>query len=328
MDRRIKGLLIFIAVAGLAGLGYLQRWNIYDHWQLYNYQPPNAITQLAEQTTMTPYAKRLFYSYHPALEDSASFNRDCRVSERAIVLGCTVIWRGIYLYNTKDPQLDGIQQVTAAHEMLHVAYSRLSSSERQHINKLVSDEYARIKGNNPVLVREIQSYRDTEGETAIDNELHSMLGTEVSQLPPELEQYYSQYFNDRQAIIKYKERYQEVFSSRQAAVERDDQQLTATQKIINSNEAQLQQQAQAITRQRATLDQKLANNDIAGYNAGVAPFNQAIANYNQLANQTKQLINDYNQLLKERNALALEINQLTQTISSQPIPAPSTASPQ
>ena len=329
MNRRIKGLLIFVAVAALAGLGYWQRWNLYDHWRLYNYQAPSAIARLADQTTMTTYAKRLFYSYHPTLEDSASFNRDCRVSKQAIVLGCTVNWQGIYLYNAKDPQLDGIQQVTAAHEMLHVAYSRLSSSQRQHIDQLVSDEYNRIKGSSPILVREIQSYRDTEGQLAIDNELHSILGTEVSQLPPELEQYYSRYFTNRQAIIKYKDQYQAVFSSRQAAVERDDQQLNASQKIIKSNEASLQQQAQTITSQRAALDQKLANNDIAGYNAGVAPFNQSIANYNHLADQTKQLIDDYNQLLQKRNALALEINQLTQTISSQPLTTPpSTALPQ
>lgn len=329
MNKRVKGLLVFAAVAALAGLGYLQRWNIYDQWRLYNYTPPTAISQLATQTTMTAYAKRLFFSYHPVLEDSASFNKNCNVSKRAIVLGCTVNLRGIYIYETKDPQLEGILQVTAAHEMLHVAYSRLSSSEQQHIDKLVVDEFNRIKGGNPILVREIEGYRDSEGETAIPNELHSLLGTEVGQLPPELEQYYSRYFNNRQAIIKYKNQYQAAFSSRQAAIDHADQQLSATQKAIESNEAELKRQSQAISSQRTALDQKLANNDIAGYNAGVAPFNAAIANYNRLAEQTKQLINDYNQLLKERNALALQINQLTQTISSQPLGiTPNTAAPQ
>jgi hypothetical protein len=303
----------------LALVIYWQRWNLYDWARLYNYQPPAEIARLADQTTMTDYGRHLFYVYHPVLEDSASFNQNCHVTKEAIVLGCTVNLRGIYLYRVNDAQLDGIEQVTAAYEMLHVGYSRLSSNERQHIDKLVLEEFNSIKGSQPQLAAEAQSYLETEGQAALPNELHSMMGAEVDQLPPELEHYYARYFSNRQAIIKYKNQYQSVFTSRQAAVTRDDQQLTATQKIIEANESSLKSQAQAITVQRSQLEQWRANNQIDAYNQAVPAFNRSIDNYNQLANQTEQLIKDYNQLLQKRNSLALEINQLTQQISSQPI---------
>ncbi|MEO8785293.1 MAG: hypothetical protein ABI221_03225 [Candidatus Saccharimonadales bacterium] len=315
----LKSLLSLVVIGLLAVAIYWQRWNIYDWAKLYNYQPPAPIAQLADQTTMTSYGRHLFYVYHPELQDSASFNRNCHVTKAAIVLGCTVNLRGIYLYKVNDTQLNGIEQVTAAYEMLHVGYSRLSASERQHIDQLVLQEFNSIKVSQPQLATEAQSYLDTEGQAALPNELHSMMGTEVDHLPPELEQYYARYFSNRQAIIQYKNQYQGVFTSRQATVTSDDQQLTATQKIISSNESNLSNQAQAITTQRAQLEQWRSSNQVDTYNNTVPAFNQSINSYNQLADQTQQLINDYNQLLGQRNALALEINQLTQKISSQPI---------
>src|ERR1035438_2196603 len=129
----VIGLIVIISIGFLT---WANRYNIYDTYRLYDYTPPTAITQLAAQTTMTPYAKKLFYVYHPTLEGSTSFNKDCQVTEQAIVLGCTAINRGIWLFNVSDPQLNGVEQVTAAHEMLHVAYSRLRSEE--HTSELQS----------------------------------------------------------------------------------------------------------------------------------------------------------------------------------------------
>jgi hypothetical protein len=308
-----------VGVLLAGGLIWFNRWAIYDWSRLFNYSPPAIISQFADQTTMTPYARHLFYVYHPQLDDAPSFNQNCRVTKQAVVLGCTVNLQGIYLFKVNDPQLNGIEQVTAAYEMLHVGYSRLSPSQRKHIDKLVLAQFNSVKGSQPRLAAEAKSYQQTEGDAALPNELHSMMGVEVDHLSPELESYYSKYFKNRQAIIALKDRYQSAFTNRQQAVAHDDQQLDSWRQTINTNQANLKNQAANIDQQRTYMQKLADSNQIDQYNAQVNGFNAKIDAYNRLASQTRSLIGQYNQLLAQRNALALQINQLTQTISSQPI---------
>ena len=46
---------------------------------------------------------------------------------------------GIFLYNVQDARLAGVQQVTAAHEMLHAAYDRLSTKDKNYVDGLLMD---------------------------------------------------------------------------------------------------------------------------------------------------------------------------------------------
>src|SRR3982751_4835203 len=133
----ITGLLILVVAANVTAI--LQREQHCDWWVLRNYAVPAEITTLATQTTMTDVGKRLFYINHPALEDKASFNADCSgKTEHSVVLGCYHGNRqGIYIYNVQDPRLEGVKQVTAAHEMLHQAYDRLNGKDRTRINGLL-----------------------------------------------------------------------------------------------------------------------------------------------------------------------------------------------
>ena len=309
------GLTVLIAV-GL--LTWVNRYNIYDSYRLYDYTPPNAIVQLANQTTMTPYAKKLFYVYHPIIENSNDFNKDCQVTEAAIVLGCTSINRGIWLYNVSDPQLNGVEQVTAAHEMLHVGYSRLSPSELKYINGLIIATYNKLAPTDPLLKTEYQSYLKTEGQGAVDNELHSVLGTEISTLPPALESYYSRYFTNRQVIVNYANQYEDVFTERQQQVQQDDQQLNSWQQQISSDETQLQSQNQQIQAQLTQLNQLKANGQTDEYNSQIPAYNSAVDTYNALVDSTKQLITGYNQLVVSRNSIAISEDKLIQSISSLP----------
>src|SRR6185295_11567695 len=93
---------------------------------------------------MTPDTRRLFYVYHPVLEDKQAFNSHCTDSEKTIVLGCYISRTGIYLYDVTDSRLNGVEQVTAAHETLHAAYERLSSSERKRVDGLTAQAFAQV----------------------------------------------------------------------------------------------------------------------------------------------------------------------------------------
>jgi hypothetical protein len=311
-------LITAVLLIGLVFLAWINRYNIYDEYRLYNYTPPTSIVSLANQTTMTPYARKLFYVYHPVFENANVFNQDCNVTEQAIVLGCTQINKGIWLYNVQDSQLNGIEQVTAAHEMLHVGYSRLSPSKLKYINNLVMSTYYKLAPTDPLLKSEYESYLKTEGAGAVPNEMHSVLGTEVAVLPPALENYYKIYFTNRQAIVNYANQYESVFTSRQKAVQTDDSQLSAWQLTINSNEASLKTQYQQITAAQAQLNTYKSSGQISAYNSGVDSFNNLVENYNSLVDQTKSLITQYNNLVITRNAIAVQEDNLIQSISSLP----------
>lgn len=318
MKRAAGWLLGLVILVAIFLLGWLNRYNIYDWWRLYDYTPPSAVVQLANQTTMTPYARKLFYVYHPAIENAQAFNQNCRVTEQAIVLGCTIIDQGIYLYNVSDPQLNGVEQVTAAHEMLHIVYSRLSKSELSYVNNLVMSTYDKLAPSDPLLRSEYASYLKTEGAAAVPNEMHSVLGTEVSSLPPALENYYKQFFTNRQAIVNYANQYEGVFVQRQQMVAQDDQQLATWQQQITTDSALLQSKNQALVTQQQQLNQLRSSGQAQAYNNGVASYNQAADSYNSLLIQAKQLIAQYNDLVAQRNSIALSENKLVQSISSLP----------
>ncbi|MBI1856983.1 hypothetical protein HY003_02345 [Candidatus Saccharibacteria bacterium] len=315
MQKKRTGSLIasFVIVAVFLG-GVWQRQVVFDWFRLRNYTPSAEIIALGDRTTMSNNTRRLFYVYHPELNDKATFNDHCTGGEQTIVLGCYIHNRGIYIYNVTDVRLNGILEVTAAHETLHATYDRLSSSERQRIDGFLNQAFAGIKDER--ILKTIESYRKNGAD--IVNELHSILGTEVRNLSPELENYYKQYFNDRSKIVAYSEQYEQAFTERKTKVEDYDKQLANLKQQAEANQSSLNIQVNALNTEKQQLDRLLAQKQYDAYNQAVPDYNIKIKDYNALVNQTKALITQYNFLVEARNALALEENQLYKAIDSRP----------
>lgn len=306
-------LLITLVVA--VGL-YAKHQAVYDWWLLRNYQAPANVVALADVTTMTDQARHDFYVNHPSVEDKAAFNSHCpnNGGEQTIILGCYIPpQRGIYIYGVSDPQLKGVEEVTAAHEMLHSAYDRLSTRDRNHINSLLQDFYDHDLHDKRVLDT-IASYKKTEPND-LQNEMHSIFGTEVATLPPALEAYYQQYFTNRAAVVGFAARYQQAFTSRQALINTYDEQLKTLKVEIDTSQATLDQQATNLDNRRRQLSQ-MSTSDPNGYNAQVDNFNAQIASYNALIASTKAKISRYNDLVAKRNAVAVEAQNLSQELNS------------
>lgn len=310
--RKYLGTIFALLLLGVALWAWLNRLAIYDWVRLRGYTPPTVIAQLATDTTMKDSARNLFYVQHPAIEDKSTFNEHCGQGEQTIVLGCYVPKQGIYLFDVTDPRLEGIEQVTAAHEMLHAAYERLAADEKERINRLLTAVYEGL--NNPRITKTIDQYRTAGADVA--NELHSILATEVRVLTPELESYYSRYFTSRLAVVGFSEQYEQAFLDIENQVAAYDQQLEGLKKQVEANEIELTAQAAAIEAERDRLDQLLSSGQIAAYNEAVPKFNRQVRTYNALVAQTKDLIDQYNQLLEKRNALALEEQELFKAIDS------------
>ncbi len=317
-----KRLLKRLIIGGVIAVSFLyviawQRWNVVDAIKLYHYQAPSQVVNLSTETTMTTYARHVFYVNHPQVQNKSDFNLSCKsYGEQTIVLGCYhPNQNGIFVYAVNDSRLNGVQQVTAAHEMLHAAYDRLSTSERSHVDAMLLDYYAHDLHDQRILDT-IASYKKTEPRDVV-NEMHSVFGTEATNLPAPLENYYKRYFTNRAVVVALANSYQAEFTSRQQAVASDDLQLKTIKAQVDANNRSLTVQHAALETQLAEMNAERSSGNIAAYNANVAVYNTGITSYNQLVDQTSQLIASYNQLLVARNKLALEVNQLDQAISSQ-----------
>lgn len=319
MKRFIGLFFTFLSVMVFAGSVYVFVYqdDVTDWWLLRDYTPPAEIAALAEDTTMTELGQRYFYVYQPELLGRDTFRDRCTIAEKSIILGCYVSQRGIYIYDVEDEQLAGIKQVTAAHEMLHVAYERLSPRERERIDELTLAVYDDL--DNPRIQRTMQAYRERD-PGIVANELHSILPTEVREIGDELEEYYRQFFGKRQVVVDFAKQYEAVFEAARSRVEVLDVQLKQARSDIEVKQQQLDSLALQLEQDRDRLDRLFADNDIDAYNAGVNSFNAQVRRYNENVAQLQRGIDEYNELVSERNDAVVAFGSLTEAIDTRPVP--------
>ncbi len=314
--RKRKAVLWPLLLVIFAFALYTQRQYIYDQVKLYGYSPPVEISALATEASMTDNSRRVFYVNRPELKQRSNFSQFCSTgTEQTVVLGCyKAPQRGIYLLAVSNAELKGIEQVTAAHEMLHAEYDRLSKSERTRIDELLQDYYD-TKLKDATIKKTIDGYRKTEPNDLV-NEMHSIIGTQVANLPAEMEQYYSQYFKDRASVVNLYGLYEKAFSSRQDQIKTYDQVLTNQKNEIETLETTVTQQGESLQSQRSRLDRLQSSNDISAYNAGVDSYNAAANAYNASIRRLRAVVDSYNALVEKRNAIAFEEQSLVEAISA------------
>jgi nitric oxide reductase large subunit len=215
--------------------------------------------------------------------------------------------------------LDGVQQVTAAHEMLHAAYRRLNSSERTKVDAMLTDYYEHSLTDQRIKDT-IAAYKKSEPNDVV-NEMHSVFGTEVANLPTPLEDYYKQYFTNRATVTGFTASYQAEFTSRQTLIAQYDAQLKALKQQIDTSNDELTKQNTTLDAQAKRMQTERSSGQIAAYNSEVASYNQAADSYNALLGATKAMINQYNDIVEKRNAVALEEQQLSQELSASSLPS-------
>ncbi len=304
------GVFVLFAVSIFATWTF--RYDFYDWFRLRNYTPTPAIASLVTTSGMNSQGRTLFYVNDPKLSDRQEFANQCKVKEQTIVLGCYT-GTGIYIFDVTDERLKGVEEVTAAHEMLHAAYDRLSPGEKKKIDALTQAAYDKLK--DPELAKRIDGYKKTEpGE--IPNELHSILGTEKRNIGSELEEYYKKYFTDRLKVVSLAENYEKVFIDIQNQVQQYDATLSLRKVEIDQREKALETRASQLQQQRNSLDAQLAAKDYRGYNNSVPNYNYAVASFNAELAAVKKLIAEYNTIVEQRNKLAADQDSLAQSLDS------------
>lgn len=201
------------------------------------YNPTPAIAELTDRVSFTPEGKRIFYATQPELSPAGDFNQDCpRQEPMSPIIGCYTSDDRVYIFDITNRDLDGIEEVTTAHEMLHAAWMRLSNAEREDLGKELDAFYETM--TDAALEERIAYYhRAQPGE--IQNELHSILGTEVRELTPKLEAHYARYFEDRGKVVDYHDQYNELYQGLLTQTNALHAQMeTLAEKIIVSRNAQ------------------------------------------------------------------------------------------
>lgn len=213
---------------------------------------PDDVAAIAAATGMSEEGELIYRASTPAIEDDDDFNQHCSL-EGGAVLGC--YYEGnVYVYAVTDSRLAGTVEVTAAHEMLHAAYERLSPDERERIDALVEEAIAAIPEDDPVF-EDLALYAPAQHA----DEWHSRLATEFADLPPALEEHFARYFDDRAKVVELNE------------------QATA---LFNQLRAQIDALVAEIDALDPVLDARIAAYEaaIADYNADVDSFNARAAN--------------------------------------------------
>ena len=206
------------ALAATWAAGNLQR--IADQFSYWDFEPSAAVESYAERSSMTDEGQFLFFASHPAISSGDEFDDVCSssVEEEFGILGCYLpAPKTIFLFDVADDRLAGLEEVVASHELLHAVWDRLSTDERAELAPLLEAEAAQLETDEDFAER-LQLYDRIEPGERL-NELHSILGTEVAALSPELEEHYARYFADRAALTALHEASNAVFLEHQAQIE-------------------------------------------------------------------------------------------------------------
>lgn len=205
---------LLLVAAGAWGVVSFQR--LVDQYTVWTFTPSAAAESIADGSRMTANGRFLFFASKPAVEPAALFDSSCASEQEGSgILGCYLpTGRTIHLFDVTDERLAGLEDVVGAHEMLHAAWDRMNTLERQQLIPELEAAASRLSGNADFTSRMAYYAKAEPGEH--DNELHSIIGTEVASIGPALEAHYAQYLTDRGAVVALHEKSDAVFTDLQA----------------------------------------------------------------------------------------------------------------
>jgi hypothetical protein len=277
-------------------------------------EPPPAEVVALVEGTLSEEGRRLLYRARPRVLDKAAFDAACpNHGELTLVLGC-YDHGTVAILRVERPELARIMEVTAAHEMLHVAYVTLSAGERAEVDSWIEQFYATVDDPD---MRDLVSEYEREGPERRLNELHSILPTEVAVLSPELEDYYTRYFVDRARVVEAHASYEAVFRDLKQRVADLHRELDGLKAQLDALESRMSRERAELEALNGRLDQLRGQGNFRAYNS-LIPQQNALAGYNALVDRFNQLVDVHNEKADQVNELALEQDQLATSLGSKP----------
>ncbi len=294
-----------------------------------SYQPSAEIEELRSKLDLTAEGMTIFAAVDPTLEDGMGFNEKCTFKDiGGYVLGCYVNDPGkVYIYQVDAEELAGIHEATAAHELLHAVWSRMSEQEKNEL----SVELEQFKRDNEDILGEELSLYD-EGNW--QDELHSRVGVEFAELPEKLEAHYGKYFQNRKKLVEFYQGYKGTYDGIRARadeieVEIDNlkAEIADLKEQIDSDrqnyQTRLEEYKKAVAEYNECARSRSCYTD-AEFETKANELNSEGGNINYLRDVTNGKVRDYNakvellnQKIEEFNQNALHLQELNDKMNSQ-----------
>lgn len=316
MLKGIIALVVSVLIFGFAGWLLLNRQYAIDQVSIWSYERPASVQAMEERIEFTDKGTFYFHASQPVVSTAEDFNLQCpRQEVGSPILGCYATGR-IYIYDVTNDKLDGIEEVTAAHEMLHAVWERMSSFDQKKIGALLRTEYARLDDGE--LKERMDYYARTEpGE--LENELHSIIGTEVTDIDPKLEAYYAEYFKDRSLVLALNEQYNSVFTKLSDRADALYEDLSELGPSIESRSARYNQDIAALSADIDTFNERADNGDFSSMSEFNSERASLVARTSQLESERaalNQAIDSYNDKYEEYQSIAEQLELLNDSIDS------------
>lgn len=318
--------VVSISLLVLSGWVILNHQYVFDQWNVWQYQPSTAVASIYDRSGLSNKGQFYFYASSPVVDSAMTFDANCQKQEaKSAILGCYSLGK-IYIREVTNRQLDGIEEVTAAHETLHVIWERMSDSDKKSVGTLLEADYQKI--NSPAL-KERMAYYDRNEPGEHFNELHSILGTEVPDLGSALEAHYGQYFTDRSKVVALHSGYQQLFDSVQTQADTLFAELNVMVADLNTSSVQYNHDAASISAESTILKNSAGSVDrtsaseVHAYNATLQALIVRIDQLEALRVVIDTKSETYRAKLAEYNKLVVRSNELTQSLDGTLVAPPS-----
>lgn len=309
--------LVFIALLTIVGLwAYSNKWDLYDRWVSRSYEASVDSTEVLDQLNLTSRGELVYKASLTRVDGKDDFRKECPTDkyEGANVLGC-YSGRKIYVLKVDEPKLAGVEEVTAAHELLHAKFERMSSKQKKELAGLLEELSIRVSDKEVVDL--ITNYKKELGTgQGLDNEMFAVYGTQLTDVGAELEKVYSDYFKDRASIVAKYQSYSAEFKKINDQVASYDTRLAELKVQSDKLNSELTTLNSELNQDKTTLDNLRSSGDNEEYYQAALAYNEQVNTYNQKVKELRDVVEEYNQLVEARNNLALSAKSLADKLNA------------
>ncbi len=288
----------------------------YDFIKAGLYQPNEEMSDLISNLELTSRGERILKATKPSLDSKELFNEKCDSHKAEIyVLGCYLTGDDqIHLYDVDETELSGVKESTAAHELLHAVYLRLPFWEKDSLNQKLQSVYDSLAEDDDIKTS-LKLYSDND----FYDELHSRLGTEIKDLPYELEKHYEAIFKNQDMVVDYYEKYSGTFKKYEKETEALGKRLETMQTEIDEEERRLAELSKDLNKRIENYNSRVSSHsytDVRTIRAEGDSLQAEVNSINAAYDALNQKIDEYNNLIVEYNNSVIRTNQIFNSINS------------
>lgn len=314
--KKLISVAILILVIGLGLFAWNNKWEIHDRWTSKAYVATRDSSEVLANLNLTSHGELVYKASRTEVDDKGNFRTRCPVDryEEASVLGCYYAQR-IYILKVDEPKLAGVEEVTAAHELLHAQFERMSLSKKVEVEDLLANWRRSVQDEDTNQL--VEEYKKNLGESEdLNNEIFAIYGTQLEEVSPELEKIYQEYFKDRASIVARYKQYSSEFKELEDRVNTYDAKLAKLKSEKEDLEQEITKLGNELSAQKRELE-VLNNSDSAEeYQRAAVAYNVQVGVYNKKVLRIRAVVDEYNNIVEQRNSEALYAKSLSDKLNA------------